>query len=92
MPLLGEFSAYENEQIIPVDTKDPKDAKFDILPEFTSFYLFIFAVAIDRLWIHMIYGPNFLSSFFFYSQWLTETMLKVEFISLGSFGAFIFGC
>ena len=49
MPLLGEFLAYENEQIIPVDTKDPKDAKFDILPEFTSFYLFIFAVAKDRL-------------------------------------------
>lgn len=40
MPLLSEFSVYENEQIIPVDTKDPKDPIFDILPEFTSFYLF----------------------------------------------------
>lgn len=41
MSLLSEFSVYENEQIIPVDTKDPKDTTFDILPELTSFYLFL---------------------------------------------------
>ena len=57
------------------------------------FILFIYFCHCNRQTLN-IYAlwtkfPRFI---FFYSRWLTETMLKVEFISLGSFGAFIFGC